>query len=139
MASVPPPLDLGKLLRLRATVMKAAQVDATYEVGRALIQTYLRLRGEVMGILGSDDLADLRAECERLFPVYQEPPAVDPTTGDPIPPIAFASIAREAGLLLTTLEGWIQGLIEQLTFEQRMRIEAEAKAAHESRPLGFGG
>ena len=58
--STTPDLDLGKLLRVRAMVIGAAQVQATHEAGSALVRAYLGLRDEIDLALQSDSLADLR-------------------------------------------------------------------------------
>jgi hypothetical protein len=72
-----PDLEIGRLLRLRAAVMKAAQVDATYEAAPALIRTYNSLREEMEQIFQPEGLEDLRGELERLFPPMYEPSGLD--------------------------------------------------------------
>jgi hypothetical protein len=67
-------LDPGRLLRMQAMVTQAAHVDATCQAGGALARAYLSLREEMLRILEPDELAELREECERLFPVIEEPP-----------------------------------------------------------------
>ena len=48
--------------------------------------------------------------------------------------------ASEALISLRRLEGWIQGLIDEQTLEQRMRVDAEEKAKWEAKqPPGFRG
>ena len=130
-------LDLGRLLRMQAMVTRAAQVEATYQAGQALVRAYLSPRDEMLKILEPDALAELRAECQRLFPDIEDPGGFS-TTLPRVTSARLAAAAHEAQLKLRTLQGWIQGLIDELTFEQRLRVEAEAKAAQASRPpLGF--
>jgi hypothetical protein len=45
--------------------------------------------------------------------------------------------ARHAKALLGQLEGWVQGLIDEQTLGQRLRLEAEARAREEARRVGF--
>jgi hypothetical protein len=122
-------LDLGRLLRVQAMVTEAAQTQATMNAAVALVRAYMGLRNEVLLITEAEDLKELRDECERLFPVLGEPPRVahQLDTG-----------AAEALLNLRKLGGWIQGLINELTLEQRMRMEAEERAKLQDRPsTGF--
>jgi hypothetical protein len=130
-------LDLGRLLRMQAMVTQAAQIEVTYQSGKALARAYLSLRDEMLRILEDESLAGLRAECERLFPVIEDPPPFHPgmlqsTAAE------LSEAANEAQLGLRKLQGWIQGLIDELTLEQRLRFEAEARAAQGVRPpTGF--
>jgi hypothetical protein len=130
-------LDLGRLLRMQAMVTQAAQVEATYQAGGALARAYLSLREEMLRVLEPDALVELRKECERLFPVIEEPPDYSHT----LPRSTAAKLstaANEAQLGLRKLQGWIQGLIDELTYEDRLRVEAEVRAAQASKPpMGF--
>jgi hypothetical protein len=116
-------------------VTELAQTDATKESVRALLRAYSRLRGELLLILKPDALGELRAEFERLFPALGDPPLVDQATGRPLDAFQLADWASEAKLGLKQLQGWIQGLIDELTLERRLQLEAEAKAKRA--PTGF--
>jgi hypothetical protein len=126
-------LDIGRLLRVRGMVSNATQAEANHLTGAALTRAYMGLRGELLlGLSGA-----LREEFERLFEPLEIPREFNPYAGDN--PAVFTQHATEALLSLRRLEGWIQGLIDQATLEQRMRIEAEEKAKWEAKqPPGFG-
>lgn len=132
-----PELDLGRLLRMQATVMQAAQGEANYQAGEALTGAYVGLREEMQRVLEDAGLAELRVEFERLFPTLDVPrsysPALPESTG-----AKLAAAANEAQLGLRKLHGWIQGLIDEQTLDERLRMEAEEKAKLASRPpTGF--
>jgi hypothetical protein len=130
-------LDLGRLLRMQAMVTSAAQAEATYKAGNALVKAYLSLRGEMLRILESDALADLRIEFSRLFPTIEYAPPYSPAFG-PTTSARLAEVAHDAQISLRSLQGWIQGLIDELTLEQRLRLDAEARAALAAKPpTGF--
>ena len=130
-------LDLGRLLRVQAMVTESAQTEATYKAGTALVRTFMGLREEILLIMRGDELEPLRGECNRLFPPMGNPPPFDPATGAETTKYLEAA-AGEALLNLRKLGGWIQGLINELTLERRLRLEAEAKVAQASRPpTGF--
>ncbi|MBD0347929.1 MAG: hypothetical protein ICV59_02135 [Thermoleophilia bacterium] len=117
---------------MQAMVTTAAQTEATYQAGGALVRTYLRLRDEMLEILGQPGLDQLRNEFNRLFPILEEPPgSLGPS--DSVPNQRLAEAAHEAQLSLRRLQGWIQGLIDELTYADRLRAEAEAKAAQAAR------
>jgi hypothetical protein len=133
-----PSLDLGKLLRMQAAVMKAAQMEATYEAGQALVHAYMGLRAEMLALLLDNQLPDLGAECERLFQPMDEPANFNPVFDPERSRWALASAAKEAQTKLGMLSGWIQGLIDELTLEEKIVAEAEAKARLAVKPpLGF--
>jgi hypothetical protein len=128
-------IDLGQLLRLRAMTTKVLQTQVTEHAGIALVHAYNGLREEMLGI-HRQGLAELREEFARLLPSLDEPPAYDPSYRMPQP--EFLVAATEAMVKLGQLEGWIQGLIDEQTLEERMRLEAEAKAKLATRPsTGF--
>lgn len=130
--------ELGKLLRMRNMVTAAAQVEATHDSARALVRAYLGLRDEMLVVLEGESLDDLREEFERLFSPIEEPREVNVAIHHTI--TAAAALAAEAQVGLRRMEGWIQGLIDEQTLEQRLRMEAEEKAKLESkRPTGFAG
>ena len=129
-------LALGRLLRMRAMVMEAAQIEATFHAGGALVRAYLGLRDEMLRILEPEALAELREEFERLFPVVREPRSISRSMPN-LTRAQQAEAASEAQLSLRKLQGWIQGLIDELTFEERLRLEAEARVAQANRPMGF--
>jgi hypothetical protein len=123
---------------MQAMVTQAAQVEATYQAGGALVRAYLSLRAEMRRILAPDALAELREEFERLFPLLEEPPPFSPGALPQTTAARLAEGAHEAQLGLRRLQGWIQGLIDELTLEERLRFEAEARVAQASHPqTGF--
>jgi hypothetical protein len=132
-----PGLDLGRLLRIHAMVMEAAQVEATYQAGEALAGAYLGLREEMQRLLEDAGLANLRVEFDRLFPTVDTPPSYSPALPESTE-AKLAAAATEALIGLAKLHGWIQGLIDEQTLDERMRMDAEEKAKLEGRPpTGF--
>jgi len=52
----------------------------------------------------------------------------------------LAVAAEEGRTQLVQLGGWIKGLIDELTLQERLRLDAEARARGEAKPgMGFGG
>jgi hypothetical protein len=130
--------DLGRLLRVRAMVIGAAQVEATEGAALALVRAYAGLREEMLHVLESEALGPLRDEFERLFTTMEEPEPFHPYRGA-VGHAELASAASEAQVNLLKIQGWIQGLVDELTLEQRLRLEAEEKAKLESKfKPGFG-
>jgi hypothetical protein len=130
-----PQLALGKLLRVRGMVIAAAQVEATHFAAGALARAYVGMRGELLAALQPNSLSELRDEFERLFEPLEIPEPFNRFVGNAE---QLAQVAVEAQLSLRRLEGWIQGLIDELTLDQKMRMEAEetAKLASKIKP-GF--
>jgi hypothetical protein len=130
-------LDFGRLLRVQSMVTEAAQTEATYKAAIGLVRAYNGLRDEIFSIVEAAGLQEMRAECLRLFPLLEYPHPFNPNF--PIETSAgLEAAASEALLNLRKLGGWIKGLIDEMTFEQRLRIEAEEKAKLEARPpTGF--
>ncbi len=125
----PPNLDIGKLLRVRGMALNAAQIEATHNAVGALCRAYNGLCREMtFEILGEESVSGLRSEFVRLFPEIAEPQSPQ---GD-----AYRKAAIEAHLGLGRLQGWVQGLIDELTLETRLRLDAEAQA--NKPPVGFG-
>jgi hypothetical protein len=132
-----PGLDLGRLLRIHAMVMEAAQVEPTYQAGEALAGAYIGLREEMQRVVEDAGLANLRVEFDRLFPTVDAPPSYSPALPESTG-AKLAVAANEAQLGLAKLHGWIQGLIDEQTLDERMRMDAEEKAKLEGRPpTGF--
>jgi hypothetical protein len=130
-------LDLGRLLRVQAMVTEVAQTQATHQAGIALVKAYNSLRGEITLIVAGEELASLREECSRLFP-HMDYPNVSArmSAGERIANLDTA--ASEALLNLRKLGGWIQGLINERTLDQRLRLAAEEQAKLEAKPgMGF--
>jgi hypothetical protein len=123
---------------MQAMVTQAAQVEATRDASRALVHAYLGLRAEMLEIVESHGLKELQAECERLFPPIEEASPFNPTFDTTRSHTALVTVASEAQMGLRKLQGWIQGLIDELTFSERLRLDAAAKAAQANRPpTGF--
>jgi hypothetical protein len=118
----------GNLLRMHSMVTGVAEVEATSAAAVSLVSTYLRLRGEVLLNLQGEAFEELREEFERLFAPIKPPRSVnaffDPERNDS----ELSAAAHDAQLRLRQLGGWIHGLIDELTFQRRLRVEAEAKA-----------
>jgi hypothetical protein len=130
-------VNIGRLLRVQAMVTEVAQTEATYKAAGALVRAYLSLRAEVILIMAAEELSDLRGEAMRLFPEIGEP-APFTSAGQPQSHEVLETAATEALSRLRQLGGWIQGLINELTLDQRLRLEAEAKAKLEAHPgTGF--
>jgi len=126
---VPDDLDLGRLLRLRA-MLSAAQIEPTADAGRALVRAYNNLVIEGSGVLTRAS-AELKQDYERLFPPLEEP-------DDHLNATRMAQGAAEASLKIRLLGGWVQGLIDELTMDQRMRMEAVEMAKVGTKPpTGF--
>ena len=123
-------LDLGRLVRMQAMV-SAAQQEATGFAGGPLIRVYNSLVDEMSTILEqASGTRELRDELKRLFTYLDEPPALDQR--------AQLVAATEALLKIKQLAGWVQGLIDELTFEKKLKLEAEATAKLAARPrTGF--
>jgi hypothetical protein len=127
-----PQIDLGRLLRMRGMVIGASQVEATRDAGIALVRAYAGLREELLRILEPETLRELHDEFERLFPPMAEPLPWHPMRGV-IATAELAAASSEAKVNLQKIQGWIQGLIDELTLDQKMRMEAEETAKLASR------
>jgi len=93
----------------------------------------LCLREEMQRVVEDAGLANLRVEFDRLFPTVDAPPPYSPALPESTR-AKLAAAANEAQLGLAKLHGWIQGLIDEQTLDERMRVEAEEKAKLEGRP-----
>src|SRR5579859_2078572 len=134
MANPTSELSLGRLLRMQAMVTQAAQVEAGRDSAAALVHAYSALRTEMLDVLDRDSLAELRGEFDRLFPEMEEPPPFNPNF-DPVSSHAkLAAAASQAQMGLRRLQGWIQGLIDEMTLSERMKLEAEARVKLENKP-----
>src|SRR4051794_3314463 len=121
-------LDLMRIIRLRGassalreSVQSAQHLDQAEAADRgadALIQS-------ISKPLQDSDEPELVAEFQRLALGAEDRAATAPAR-------ALTKIA--------IVDGWLAGLIEGLTFKERMRVEAEAYAAarvKNERPVGF--
>lgn|SRR5262249_41488707 len=118
-------------------VTQAAQMEATAAAASALVNAYNRLIDEIIQIFEGDDLKALHDECRRLFPPIEEEVPWD--AGSFGGQARAAVLAAEAQMGLRKLQGWVQGLIDEQTLSERLRLEAEAKARLETKPpTGFG-
>ena len=138
--ALPPSLDLGKLLRLRGMVTAAALTEAAQHSAAALVRAYNGLVDELNAALAGNEAQDLRDEFRRLFPHIQDPGVYDPIAYEAASRRAkLESAAAEARTRLSQLGGWIQGLVDELTFDQRLQLQAEADARERAKPqVGFG-
>jgi hypothetical protein len=136
---LPDSLGVGKLLRLQGMVNAAAQTEATRDSATALVRAYMRLREEIHVAVESDQTAELQMEFERLFPPLEEPGSFSPALAVESH-TRLAAAAEEGRIHLSQLGGWIQGLIEERTLQERMRLDAEARAREAAKPKpGFTG
>src|SRR5687768_10927406 len=119
--SIEPAWDLGKLLRMHGMVSRAAKMETAFQAGGALARAYLGLRDEMLLVLSGA----LREEFERLFPEMEVPEPHNPVFDVHVSGTRLTEAAMEAQLHLRRLEGWIQGLIDEMTLEQRLRMDAE--------------
>lgn len=109
----------------------AAATTVTRDAAHALHESYRRLRDQVSGLLAADEarLAEFTAAFPELSPNL---PQASAAGGGPHAAMVVAStrtaMAEHAALLLRQLGGWLEGLVQEATFEQRMRLEAEATA-----------
>src|SRR5437870_718974 len=105
MSAAMPQLDLGKLLRVRSMVSAAAQMEATYQAGGALVRAYRGLREEMLLVLEPEALSSLREEFTRLFP-DMEVPRPHLVADQHRSAARLSESAAEAQLSLRRLEGW---------------------------------
>ncbi len=131
-------LDLGKLLRLDEMVTQAAQTEAVRDSAAALVHAYAGLRHEVIEMLKAAGLTDLHNEAFALFRPLESPAPFSSMRGAE-DHMRLASVAEEALMNIRLIGGWVKGLIRELTLEETMRLEAEAKARFAAKPpTGFG-
>jgi hypothetical protein len=103
----------------------------------ALTHGYLNLRTQILdAVRGSS----LEAEFILSFPEFTPADPPDMRAAGNLGRQQHADIdafGRRAKMLLGQLAGWLQGLIDEQTLEQRLKFEAEARIAHEQRRTGF--
>lgn len=120
-------------------VMAAAQVEAVRDSAAALVRAYTGLRSELILIVESAESTDLVDELDRLFPPMEEPEPFNSFYGVDSH-IQLATAAEDARTRLGQLGGWVQGLIDELTFQERLQLDAEARARNDAKPpMGFAG
>jgi hypothetical protein len=120
--------DVGRLLRLRTTIRSAIE-DSKYSDGKGelLVKLFARTFAELRSVVGGDRSAEL----ERLMPDHRF--GGNETWRDKID-------FENARLMLSTLAGWIDGLVEEAQFATRVAAEAEAYAearVKAERGIGF--
>ena len=120
-------LDLGRLLRLKGTVESAVSgVEIDWMAAPGLTESYNRILDEVRGLVEGTSLAE---ELER-FPEIENYRERGPS------PRAVAeggSAAKRAASMLGQLAGWLDGLIQEQTLDQRLKYEAEERVKLERR------
>jgi hypothetical protein len=132
-----PQLDLGKLLRLDEMVTQAAHTEAVRDSAAALVHAYMALRAEMLTLLESETQPELGEEFGRLFQPLAEPGPFSPVLAVESQ-VRLAAAAEEALMRLRLVGGWIKGLIREVTLEQTMRADAEARATLAAKPpTGF--
>jgi hypothetical protein len=116
----------------------AASVSPDASAAHALTESYVRLRREV------SELAQELGLGEEFAAVFPEVAVAEPPTASLAGNLGrqfnldLQAEAKRASTLLGQLAGWVQGLIDEQTFEQRIAAEAEAKATLAAKPpTGF--
>lgn len=123
-----PPSRVGPLLRLKALADAAAATQPSFTSSSALVQSYERLRDQVREFL-ADDTERLR-EFENAF----RPIGAASSSAERGPArqaqatTTSAARAEQAALLLRQIGGWLDGLVQELTYDERIRLEAEEVA-----------
>jgi hypothetical protein len=106
----------------------AAATTPSRSSSSALVQSFDRLREQVKEFL-SDDALRLK-EFDAAFPAIGSAPL--PNEVGPARQIQAAgtSLARaeQAAILLRQIGGWLDGLIQELTYDERLRLEAQEVA-----------
>lgn len=88
-----------------------------------MAESYPRLHEQVRAAVANTSAS---AEFADLFP------AALATTGRP-----WGYQGDEAQSLVTQMAGWLTGVIDGATFEQRLEVEARAKAEADAKRTGF--
>src|SRR5688572_18650300 len=99
-------------------VNAAAQTEVARDSAAALVRAYMGLRGELLTSLESDETRELREEFERLFVPLEEPEPFETGHGERDRAARLAAAAADGRTRLGQLGGWIQGLIDELTFQE---------------------
>lgn len=131
--------DLGRLLRLQGMIESAAKANEPTVMGApALTEAYKRVRAQVADLVEGTDLEE---EFQRSFPTVPAIPS-PPDTPRPRDLARHANTAevegRKAQTLLGQMQGWIGGIVREMTMEEQMRLDAEAKAKAAKEPPGYG-
>lgn len=120
--------DVGRLLRLRATIRGAIEDRAWADgQGQILVTLYSRVLAELRSVVGQQRSEEL----ERLMPDHR-------FGGNE--PWQDRLDFENATLMLSTIAGWVDGLIEEAQFTTRLAAEAEAYAEERvksERGIGF--
>jgi hypothetical protein len=92
----------------------------------------------VFALAESTGNSSLANEFLQLFPVLERLNPFNPNFPQETT-VKLKAGAAAALVHLKQLGGWLQGLIDELTYEQRMRVQAEENAKQAARPgVGFG-
>ena len=102
------------------------EADAGQRRGSGFVVPFPSRR--VASFLGIGGRRTLKAECERLFEPIEEAAEYNPVFDSMRSHTALMTVASEAQMGLLRLQGWIQGLIDEATLSERLRLEAEANA-----------
>jgi hypothetical protein len=109
--------DVGRLIRLRSTIRATVEAAErhTGKSGALLVGAYQAARAELKDVAGED----LAGELDRVIPDHE-------FGGKEAFQDRFDfGIAK---VMLSRLAGWIDGLIEEAQYAQRLAAEAEAYA-----------
>jgi hypothetical protein len=126
-------LDIGKFIRIKASVDAALASADSATHAQGLSNAYGSYRTEILAMISGD--GDLSAEFARLFPEH-----------------AFSGIADfgpdmavnygKAKTLLSGVSGWLDGIIQAAQADVQIRANAEAYAREKvkaERGVGFRG
>jgi hypothetical protein len=123
-------------LRLKSTLDAAATLEPDDGAAAGLTESYNRLRQQALAVVDSAGLP--LDEFESLFPVIEVermPTSLDAAAWQSA---KFESAAKRANLLLRQMAGWFDGVVQTLTLERRLELEAKERVAREAKPpTGF--
>jgi hypothetical protein len=129
-------IDIGALLRLKATLEAVASLEPTDGAAEGLTNSYFRLRAHALAVVQSTDLPE--AEFLALFPVIEiarMPSNLDEAAWQSA---KLESAAKAAHSLTRQMAGWFDGVIQEATLERRLELEAKERIAQERKPpTGF--
>lgn len=130
-------MDVKRFIRLRAAIeeaMAAVRPEDAAASGKAMPESYVRLRAQVLELLGDED-PSLVEELNALCPYTDWPQA---GRGDLF---KNAAVYNEARSYLARMLGWLKGIIEGEQYESQVAANAAAYASErvrQERQIGFG-
>ena len=120
------PVDLARVLRLKATVIAAAQLKPDDAAATALTESYNRPYQIARQLV--DEADDLPIdEFDQLFDALDEVEMPQGLQGFALKSASLEAEAKRASSRLLQLGGWLDGIVEAATLE--LAIAAKAKEA----------